>query len=184
MKICVVSDSHDRREHLAAAVSEAKQLGAEAVLHCGDLVAPSTLHAIIPLGLPLHLVHGNNQGDLYHLAKLAYQAKNQVHYYGQDGSFTLAGKRVFIVHYPHYAKAMALTGDYDLVCNGHEHRAVIEKIKNIQGSETWRLDPGTVGGVSAEATYIFGDLAKMEFEIRSVPWPNSELNNQSEKKRA
>jgi predicted phosphodiesterase len=75
------------------------------------------------------------------------------------------------VHYPHYAKAMALTGDYDLVCNGHEHRAVIERIKNIKGSETLRVDPGSVGGVSAPATYVLGDLEKMEFAIRPVPEP-------------
>jgi len=169
MKICIVSDSHDHRGHLAAAVADAKTLGAQAVIHCGDLVAPSTLHAIIPLGLPVHLVHGNNQGDLYHLSKLAHEPENRVHYYGQDGAFTLAGKRIFIVHYPHYAKAMALTGDYDLVCNGHEHKAVIEHINNIKGAETLRVDPGTVGGVSAPATYVLGDLEKMEFTIRSVP---------------
>jgi hypothetical protein len=83
----------------------------------------------------------------------------------------LAGKRIFIVHYPHYAKAMAVTGDYELVCNGHEHHAVIERIKNIKGSETLRVDPGTVGGVSAPATYVLGDLEKMEFEIRRVRLP-------------
>jgi uncharacterized protein len=131
-------------------------------------VAPSTLHAIIPLGLPVHLVHGNNQGDLYHLSKLAHETKNRVHYYGQDGMFTMAEKRIFIVHYPHYAKAMALTGDYDLVCNGHEHHGVIERIRNLKGKETVRIDPGTVGGVSAPATYVLGDLSKMEFEIRAV----------------
>ena len=174
MKICIVSDSHDHRGHLAAAVSEAKNLGAQAVIHCGDLVAPSTLHAIIPLGLPVHLVHGNNQGDLYHLSKLAHKPENRVHYYGQDGSFTLAGKRLFIVHYLHYAKAMALTGDYDLVCNGHEHKAVVERIRNIKGTETLRVDPGTVGGVSHPATYVLGDLEKMEFVIRSVPEPTDE----------
>lgn len=171
MKICIVSDSHDHRERLAAAVAEAKALGAEAVLHCGDLVAPSTLHAILPLGLPVHLVHGNNQGDLYHLAKLAQRPQNRIHYYGQDGAFVLGGRRIFLVHYPHYAKAMALTGDYDLVCNGHEHHAVIERIRNICGGETLRVDPGTVGGVSAPATYVLGDLAAMQFVIRPVPEP-------------
>ena len=174
MKICIVSDSHDHRGHLAAAVAEAKALGAEAVIHCGDLVAPSTLHAVIPLGLPVHLVHGNNQGDLYHLSKLAHKPENRVHYYGQDGAFMLGGRRLFLVHYPHYAKAMALTGDYDLVCNGHEHRAVIERIANIKGGEPLRGDPGTVGGVSRPATYVLGDLEKMEFTIRPVPNPGQE----------
>lgn len=74
-----------------------------------------------------------------------------------------------MVHYPHYAKAMALTGDYDLVCNGHEHRAVIERIRNIKGDETLRIDPGTVAGVSAPRTYVLGDLQTLEFGIRSVP---------------
>jgi predicted phosphodiesterase len=64
---------------------------------------------------------------------------------------------------------MALTGDYDLVCNGHEHRAVIERIRNIKGSETLRIDPGTVAGISAPPTYVFGDLRTLEFEIRSAP---------------
>ena len=169
MKICIVSDSHDHREPLAAAVAEGKSLGAQAVLHCGDLVAPSTLHAIIGLGLPIHMIHGNNTGDLYNLSRFAQDAKNRLHYYGQDGSPVLANRRIFLVHYPHYAKAMALTGDYDLVCNGHEHKAVIERIRNVKGGETLRIDPGTVAGVSAPKTYVFGDLATMEFTIRQVP---------------
>ena len=169
MKICIVSDSHDHREPFAAAVAEAKTLGAQAVLHCGDLIAPSTLHAVSKLGLPIHLIHGNNIGDLFVLSKWAHEPKNNLEYYGQDGSLVLAHRRIFLVHYPHYARAMALTGDYDLVCNGHEHRAVIERIRNIKGSETLRIDPGTVAGVSAPATYVVGDLQSMEFEIRPVP---------------
>jgi uncharacterized protein len=169
LKICIVSDSHDHREPLAAAVAEAKALGAQAVLHCGDLVAPSTLHAIIGLELPIHLIHGNNAGDMYHLSRFAQEHRNRVQYYGQDGSLALAQRRIFMVHYPHYARAMALTGDYDLVCNGHEHRAVVERIRNIKGGVTLRVDPGTVAGVSAPATYIFGDLQTLEFETRPVP---------------
>ena len=169
MKICIVSDSHDHREPLAAAVAEAKGLGAQAVLHCGDLVAPSTLHAIVGLDLPIHLIHGNNAGDLYNLSRFEQQHKGRVHYYGQDGSLMLAQKRIFMVHYPHYAKGMAMTGDYDLVCNGHEHKAVIERIRNVKGLETLRIDPGTVAGVSAPATYVFGDLQTLEFSIRPVP---------------
>jgi putative phosphoesterase len=169
VKICIVSDSHDHREPLAAAVAEAKTLGAEAVLHCGDLVAPSTLHAILPLGLPIHLIHGNNAGDLVTMCRFAQENGDRVRFYGQDGSLALAQRRIFVVHYPHYARAMALTGDYDLVCNGHEHRAVIERIRNIKGDETLRIDPGTVAGVSGAATYVFGDLQTLEFAIRPVP---------------
>ncbi len=184
MKICIVSDSHDRRTRLAAAVADAKALGAQAVLHCGDLVAPSTLHAIQPIGLPIHLVHGNNTGDLFHLCRLAAKPGSNVHYYGQDASLELAGRRIFLVHYPHYAKAMALTGDYDLVCNGHEHRALVERIRHIRGGECLRVDPGTVGGVSAPPTYVLGDLASMAFTIRSVPEPGADAETGSQRSAA
>ncbi len=168
MKICIISDSHDHREPLAAAVAEARALGAEAVLHCGDLVAPSTLHAIVGMELPIHLIHGNNSGDLFNLSRFAAAHAGLIHYHGQDAVLELAQRRIFMVHYPHYAKSMALTGDYDLVCNGHEHRATIERIPNIRGGETLRIDPGTVAGISGPQTYVFGDLAAMNFEIRKL----------------
>ena len=169
MKICILSDSHDHRQLLAAAVNDAQRQGAQAILHCGDVVAPSTLHAITPFGLPIHVIHGNNTGDMYHMSHLAHKPGSLVNYYGQDAAFTLHGRRIFLVHFPHYAHGMALTGDYDLVCNGHEHRAHIERIPNIKGGETILVDPGTVGGVAAPATYVLGDLATMEFVIRPVP---------------
>ena len=43
------------------------------------------------------------------------------------------------------------------------------RIRNVKGEETLRIDPGTVAGVSAPATYVFGNLQTLEFEIRPVP---------------
>ena len=54
-----------------------------------------------------------------------------------------------MVHYPHYAAAMAVTGDYDLVCCGHEHRPEIRRCSNIKGGPDLVVNPGTVGGVGA-----------------------------------
>ena len=169
MKICIVSDSHDNRQRLAAAVRDARHWGAQAVLHCGDVVAPSTLHAVMPFGLPTHVIHGNNAGDTYHLSRLAHDPDSRIHYHGQDASISLGGRRIFLVHFPHYARALALTGDYDLVCSGHEHRAHLERIKTVTGAEALWVNPGTVGGVGAPATYVLGDLETMEFFIRKVP---------------
>ena len=168
MKICIVSDSHDHRPLLQAAVCAAKQQGAEAVLHCGDVVSPSTLSVLKPLGLPVHVIHGNNTGDLYMMARIANKPGNLLTFYGQDAALELGGCRIFLVHYPHYAKAMATTGDYDLVCCGHDHEAKIETVGNIKGGRTLVVNPGTVGGVAAPATYVLGDLETMEFELRDV----------------
>jgi len=168
MKICIVSDSHDHRPLLEAAVRAAKADGAEAVLHCGDVVAPSTLSVLTPLGLPIHVIHGNNSGDLFMMGRIASKPANLVTFYGQDAGIELAGRKIFLVHYPHYAEAMATTGKWDLVCCGHDHEAKIAAIKNIAGGQTLLVNPGTVGGVAAPATYILGDLQTMTFDIREV----------------
>ena len=168
MKVCIVSDSHDNRPLLQAAVAEAKALGAEAVLHCGDVVAPSTLNVLKQFELPIHVIHGNNTGDLYMMSRIAAKPGSTVQFYGQDAGIDLAGRRIFLVHYPHYAKALATTGDWDLVCCGHDHKADIAAIDNIKGETTMMVNPGTVGGIAAPATYVMGDLETMEFEIRGV----------------
>ncbi len=168
MKICIVSDSHDNRALLEAAVRSAKARGAEAVIHCGDVVAPSTLSVLKPLGLPVHVIHGNNSGDLYMMSRIAQKADSVVTFYGQDAGIMLGGRRIFVVHYPHYARAMATTGDWDLVCCGHDHAVKLETVRNILGSDCLLVNPGTVGGVAAPATYVMGDLASMKFTIYDV----------------
>ena len=171
MKICIVSDSHDRRDMLAAAVGEAHALGAQAVLHCGDVIAPTALRPLQQFGLPVHVIHGNNSGDTYAMFMLAQEPESVIHYHGMDAGLELGGRRIFIVHYPHYAEAMALTGDWDIVCCGHDHRAAITPVQNMQQEKTLILNPGTVAGIGPCASYIMGDLETLEFEIRQVPEP-------------
>ncbi len=170
MKVCILSDSHDHIALIDAAVAEARAAGAEAVLHCGDLVAPSTLHCLEKYGLPVHVIHGNNSGDLYALTQLAHKPGGVVRFHGMDAGIELAGRRIFLVHYPHYARAMAATGDWDLVCCGHSHKAEITEQKNCPGGITHLVNPGTIGGVGqAPATWVLADLETMRFELHEVP---------------
>ena len=170
MKICIVSDSHDHIALLDAAVAAARAEGAEAVLHCGDVVAPSTLHCLEQYGLPVHVIHGNNTGDLYAMARLAHKPGGVVRFHGMDAGIELGGRRIFLVHYPHYAKALAATGDWDLVCCGHSHKAGCEMLPNLAGGQTCLVNPGTVGGVgNAPATWILADLEPLSFALREVP---------------
>ena len=178
MKICIVSDSHDNRHLLAAGMKDAQQRGAEVILHCGDIVAPTTLRAIFPLGIPVHAIHGNNTGDLYSMSRLANESGGLLHYHGQDAELTLCGKRIFLVHYPHYAEAMATTGDWDIVCFGHDHQPKVERVSNIRNGETLLVNPGTVAGVGAEPSYVMADLASMQFDIIPVPVDTSLAYNQ------
>lgn len=177
MKVCILSDSHDNRRLLDHAVEDAKRCGAEAILHCGDVVAPTTLRVLKKFGLPVHVIHGNNTGDLFSMTKLAAEPDSPVRYHGQDAALHLAERSIFLVHYPHYAAAMALTGDYDLVCCGHDHQVSIQKIDNVKGGVTHLINPGTVGGVGKSPTYILANLTELSFEIRPVPTELGEACN-------
>jgi putative phosphoesterase len=169
MKVCILSDSHDHIPLLDAAVEVAIEQGAQAVLHCGDVVAPSTLQCLDKYALPVHVIHGNNTGDLYTLGRLASRDENHIHYHGMDAGLELAGRRIFLVHYPHYAQAMAATGDWDLVCCGHSHKVNIDTVPNLKGTFTHLVNPGTIGGVGrAPATFVMADLERMSFETLEI----------------
>lgn len=169
MKICIVSDSHDRAAPLADAVARAKDAGAQAVIHCGDLIGTQTLRAALAVGLPMHVIHGNNLGDPVSLSRWARERPGQLAYHGPDARLELGGRKVFVVHYPEYGYAMGCTGDWDLVCCGHSHTAEIREVATVKSTKSWLVNPGTVAGLSAPATWVLGDLEAMRFELHTLP---------------
>jgi putative phosphoesterase len=169
VKICIVSDSHDRADMLEEAVRAGKAAGAAAVIHCGDVIGTQTLRPTLALGLPVHVIHGNNLGDPVSLSRWARESNGQLQYHGPDARLELGGRRVFVVHYPEYGYAMACTGDWDLVCCGHSHVAGVEQVANVKGGRTWLVNPGTAAGLAAPRTWALGDLAAMRFEVFSMP---------------
>jgi hypothetical protein len=168
VKICIVSDSHDRASALAAAVEAGKAAGARAVIHCGDVIGTQTLRDALAAGLPMHVIHGNNLGDPISLSRWVRERAGQLQYHGADARLELGGRRVFVVHYPEYGHAFACTGDWDLVCCGHSHVAGIEQVANVRGGRTWLVNPGTVAGLGGRSTWALGDLETMQFEIREL----------------
>jgi putative phosphoesterase len=168
VKICIVSDSHDRADALAQAVGEGKALGAEAVIHCGDLIGAQAIKPALAHGLPIHLIQGNNVGDTQALHRQSRASGGLLQYHGADARLELGGRRIFAVHYDDYGQAFACTGDWDLVCCGHSHRAEARRVANVKGGATWLVNPGTVAGLAAPATWALADLARMRFELRDL----------------
>ena len=168
MKLCIVSDSHDRADALRAAVDAAVREGAQAVLHCGDIIGANTLRPLLAMRIPVHVVHGNNLGDPLALARMATASDGALSYHGVDAELQLGSRHVYITHYPHQARGMACTGDYDLVCCGHSHEAAVQLQANIKGGQTWLVNPGTVAALGAPGRWVLGDLEHMRFEIREA----------------
>ena len=102
------------------------------------------------------------------MTRLVAASKGGLVYHGEDARIEFAGRRIFMVHYPHYAHALACTGDWDLVCCGHDHRASIGKVRRVRGGTTWLINPDTVAGIGAPPTYVLGNLARMEFSVATL----------------
>lgn len=79
-----------------------------------------------------------------------------------------AGRKIFMVHNPHYGHTLASTGDRDFVCCGRDHRASVSKAANLRGETSWLVNPGTIAGIGAPPAYVLGDPARMEFSVKTV----------------
>jgi hypothetical protein len=138
------------------------------VIHCGDLIGAQTMKPALEPGLPVHAIHGNNLGDPQAMQVQSRKSGGQLQYYGSEASIELGGRKIIVVHYDHHGYAFGCTGEWDLVCCGHSHKAEARQVANVKGGRSWLVNPGTIAGLAAPATWILGDLATMSFEIKTL----------------
>lgn len=119
MRIGVVSDTHDRVEAVAEAVRLLTELGAELVLHCGDIESPATIEAF--RGVPTHFVFGNWDKDKVKLTAAIKTIRGTAH--EGFGALDLGGKRVAWVHSHerHQLYQLEHCDYFDYVFYGHTH---------------------------------------------------------------
>jgi hypothetical protein len=41
-------------------------------------------------------------------------------------------------------------------------------VANVKSGSTWLVNPGTVAGLAAPATWVLADLAEMRFEVHTI----------------
>lgn len=163
MLIAVLSDTHDNIWNLADALEQVRQAGAEALIFCGDFCAPFTLTQIAQgFAGPVHCVLGNNDGDQRLLLQNALSAGN-VTLHGQYAELQLGGRRVAVNHYPEIARRLAESGQFDLVCYGHNHIARVEQV-----GATVLANPGEVMGRFGSPTFGLYDTESGQFTLHSV----------------
>ena len=159
MRIGIISDTHDNIWRLEEALARLQDT--EVVLHCGDLVSPFMIHRM-GKGLgerPVHVVWGNNDGDKRAVTQAASQYPN-ITLHGDFAELTLDNWRIAINHYPEIGRALAKSGQYDLVCYGHDHTAHQEEI-----GSTLLLNPGEVMGLNGRATLAIYDTGPRVAEV-------------------
>jgi len=143
-------------------VKAAAAQGAQAVIHCGDVIGSNTLRALQGIGLPVHVVQGNNIGDVMAMMRLARSPAAWCATTATMPSWRSPAARSSpsIISYRRRHGRHRQMGPRLL---GHSHQALIARIRNVRGGETLLVNPGTVAGLSAPPTYALGDLATLEF---------------------
>jgi putative phosphoesterase len=137
MRIGVISDTHAHVENTRAAVRMLEALEVEVVLHAGDIGS-----AEIPKMLaawPAHFVFGNCDFDTDGLRSSIEQTGQICH--GRFGDIVLAKRRIALLHSDDARRFRQVvgSGEYDLVCYGHTHRAE----QHLEG-RTLVLNPGAL----------------------------------------
>jgi putative phosphoesterase len=159
MQLLVMSDSHDNIWKLEAAAEHLAR--ADVVLHCGDICSPFMVRRLGELtgAKPVHVIWGNNDGDTYLIGQVASGFPHVV-LDGALAQFEIGGLKVAANHYPEISRGLAKSGDYGLVCYGHDHILHEERV-----GECLLLNPGELMGMKGRST-----MAMIETADRSVDW--------------
>lgn len=154
MRIGVVSDTHGHLHNTLAAVRMLEELQVEAVLHCGDIGTPDIPPAFA--AWPTRFVFGNcdhEETDLRQAIEMSHQTCHD-----RFGDITLGGRRIALIHSDDVRRFRDTisSGDYDLVCYGHSHKAEF----HTKG-KTLVLNPGALYRANPHSLAIV-DLKTLE----------------------
>lgn len=162
MKIAIMSDSHDNIWKIDQALEKVKD--ADVLIHCGDLCSPFVIKHLGDWAgeRPVYIVWGNNDGDRQMITSNA-EKYAYITLCGEYARLELDGVRVFVSHYPEIAESVADSGDYDLVCYGHDHTRAKKKI-----GKTVLLNPGEIMGLNGTSTLAVFDTKTRKCRFETV----------------
>jgi putative phosphoesterase len=162
--IGIISDSHDNLAAIRKAVEFFNTKQIKAVLHAGDIISPFTVKVFKELNSTLYFVFGNNDGDRVTLAK-RFEEIGAVSC-GDFGDLTVDGLHIALLHGTDEAlvKALARSGDFDIVIRGHTHDPGVHIIEG-----TPIINPGECSGVlSGKCTVATLEVANLNVEITEL----------------
>lgn len=159
MIVAVMSDSHDNIWNLRKALDVIKSENAGMIIHCGDLVAPFMAKELEEVGIPVHGVFGNNDGDQYLLTKFSLTTLTNITFHGLVGQVDTGGFKIAFTHENVVAQGLASGDDFKMVCFGHSHEYYLKKI-----GTTILLNPGEIMGKDGRPGFCLVDTDTAEIK--------------------
>ena len=162
MLVGLCSDTHDNLDLVNAAVDYFTDQNVDAVVHCGDIVAPFSATPF-DADFDFFAVRGNNDGEW----ALGNVVDDFGTYLGEFGSLELDGVDVAVYHGTSegIVDALCASGDYDYVVRGHTHQRVHE-----ERDGTVHVNPGglPIPGADDEYSVATLDTETGEIEFQKI----------------
>lgn len=166
MRVAILSDTHDNIPSLRAAVTYCNAYGVSLLIHCGDLISPFMLNELAQFGGAVHLIYGNNAGDQHLISQWCGTRFPTITHHGVLGAVEAGGRKFAFHHYPEITRGLAERQMFDVVCCGHNHCYMVEKI-----GVTVLVNPGELLGKDGQPTFSIVDTATLEVERVEVGTP-------------
>ena len=159
MQIAVLSDIHDRLDHLERVMAAVKARGAERVFFLGDGCAPFVLNDLAErFAGPIDGVFGNNDGDRFLLCRVAARHP-QMTWHDPLAELEVGGRNILLTHYPEIGRRLAKSGEADAVFSGHDH----QRYQHRFGEALW-ANPGEIMGRFGVVSFGLYDTVGHSFE--------------------
>lgn len=158
MKVAIMSDSHDSIPNLKKAIDLCLKEGVEKIFHCGDLISPFMVPILGEFNKEIHLILGNNPGDIYLLIQKISEYSN-IKFHGDNAFLEIEGFKIAMVHYPKIAYALAKTKDYEFIFCGHTHKYEVKEI-----DKALVINPGEILGKEGPPSFVILDLKTRKYE--------------------
>ncbi len=163
MKICIISDSHDNIPNIDTMLGYCEKEKIRALLHCGDLCAPSIVKYLAEhFNGEIWWINGNVHGEFKKMADISEHFPN-THYLGEEGLPKIPGVslKIYLTHYPEVAEKIACKEHYDYIFYGHDHRPWEKTV-----GKTKLVNPGTLAGMFNKASFAVYNTENGELELK------------------
>lgn len=161
MRLAIISDTHDNIPNLKKVLNYCQKNKITQLIHCGDLAEIETLNFIQNnFTGTIFWTFGNM--DLGHSADYPFTDNkySAIHIFSKHGEIEIANKKIAFVHFPEYAKKLALSNRFDFVFYGHTHKPWEEMIGNCK-----LLNPGNVANQIYQPTFAVWDSLINKFQL-------------------
>lgn len=171
MKAAIISDTHDNTLAVSWIIDYLNQEEIALAFHAGDLINPGVIRRFRDhYHGHLHVVLGNNDGEVYAITKIATEANN-ITCYGNDMDQIFDGKSIWMNHYSSNVETIAKLESHDICIGGHDHMHRI-----IKHGKSLFINPGNTVTKDAyiaehekESSFVVLDLTSLETQKVIVP---------------